>query len=347
MPKNKTLPKDFEALLKDGDIARLKKVFDKSSIDAVGGVFKQTALAFHNCPDELARWLVEQGANLSAPDSYGSTPLQSRSGHWQGRIESLIALGAKVNERSAKGTALHCAAGALHVANVQVLLAHGAEVDALDNHGMTPLECALQHVTNATLEEAAQVCALLLQSGAKKTPRMAEFVTRAGTNFEFHRANFNPETRQAASEALNHLYELFEVSPIEERKMHDGVSTIVAKASTWQKQHQELWELLIPGSGAAQTVQGEVIRISGKIARELDGNGGINWDARFKQMADAWLDHVRSGRSLPPDVLLEATELIDDIRGKGGDIERLCELSTIWVKLNPEPVTLLKPVYER
>ncbi|MBX9692214.1 MAG: hypothetical protein K2Z81_07520, partial [Cyanobacteria bacterium] len=188
---------------------------------------------------------------------------------------------------------------------------------------------------------------LLLQAGAKKTPRMQEFVTRAGTDFEFHRANFNPETRQATSDAMDHLYDLFNVTPVARRKMHDCVSPIVAKASTWQNRHEELWELLIPSSGAAQTVQGEVIRISGNIARELDGNGGINWDAQFKQMADAWLDHVRSGTPLPPDDLREATELIGDIKRKDGDIERLCELSTVWVELNPNPVKLLKPVYER
>ena len=36
---------------------------------------KQTAFAYDECPDELARWLVAEGADLSATDSWGNTPL--------------------------------------------------------------------------------------------------------------------------------------------------------------------------------------------------------------------------------------------------------------------------------
>ena len=83
--KKKQLPKDFEALLQKSDIAALKVLFEKYDVNARGGVFKQSALAFNQCPDNLAHWLVEQGADLAAIDSYGNTPLHSRSGHWQAR----------------------------------------------------------------------------------------------------------------------------------------------------------------------------------------------------------------------------------------------------------------------
>ena len=92
--KKKLLPKDFEALLEKRGLKELKALFDTYDVNARGGVFKQTALAFNQCPDELARWLVESGADLAAGDSYGDTPLHSRSGHWKGRIEVLLELGA-------------------------------------------------------------------------------------------------------------------------------------------------------------------------------------------------------------------------------------------------------------
>ena len=242
MAKNKTLPKDFEALLKEGNLEKLKAVFDKCSIDARGGYSKQTALAFSECPDQLAAWLVANGLSLSLADSYGETPLQARSGHWNGKIRGLLA---------------------------------------------------------------------------------------------------------ATTEALEHLYRLFDVTPVPRRNMHDGVSPIIARAKRWQDQHQELWELLVSGSGAAQTVQGEVIRISGRIAHEVEGNGGTNWDAQFKQMADAWLTHIKSGNQLSAAEIDEAAELIKEIKGRGGDMERLCELSTVWVALNPLPKVLPKPEYQR
>jgi len=66
--KKKTLPKDFEPMLERGSLAELKAVFDVCELDARGGYSKQTALAFDKCPDDLARWLVAQGADLSATD---------------------------------------------------------------------------------------------------------------------------------------------------------------------------------------------------------------------------------------------------------------------------------------
>lgn len=90
----KLLPKDFEDLLGKGDIAALKSVFESCELNARGGYAKQTALAFAACPDELARWLVAQGADLSAADSRGNTPLHTRSRSWRGRIEVLLELGA-------------------------------------------------------------------------------------------------------------------------------------------------------------------------------------------------------------------------------------------------------------
>ena len=52
--KRKTLPKDFEALLREGDIDALKAALSLCEPDARGGYSKQTALAFNawSCRDE-------------------------------------------------------------------------------------------------------------------------------------------------------------------------------------------------------------------------------------------------------------------------------------------------------
>ena len=61
MPKKrKTLPKDFDTLLKKGDVAELIAVFKVCELNAGGGYGKQTALAYHACPHELAQFLVEK-----------------------------------------------------------------------------------------------------------------------------------------------------------------------------------------------------------------------------------------------------------------------------------------------
>ena len=346
--KKKLLPKDIEALLKEADIPRLKALFDSIDVNARGGVFKQSALAFNECPDELARWLVTHGADLAAGDCYGDTPLHSRAGHWQGRIEILLELGADVHlGENQRGTPLHSAARCYNTHTAGLLIRHGARVDALNREGQTPLMYALQQCSNARIEGMARLAELLLSAGARRTDVMKAQVTRIGTDFEFHRANFNPDHLDATSAALEKLYATFDVPPVPRRIQYDGKSPIVAKATRWEDQHDELWQLLVPSSGAASTVQGEVIRISGRIHIEMESNGGINWDAAYKRMADALLEHLASGTSIGDPSLSEARELVSAVKRKAGDTGRLCELAVAWVARNPTPMKLAPPNYER
>lgn len=141
--KRTTLPKDFEELLAKADLPALKAVFEKCEFDARGGYSKQTALAYDSCPHELAVWLVEQGAGLEVTDTYGYTPLNSRSRSIHGNIKSLLVLGADVhNATPSVGTPLHSAADAHNVDNTALLLEHGASIDTLNKQGFTALEQA-------------------------------------------------------------------------------------------------------------------------------------------------------------------------------------------------------------
>lgn len=143
------------------------------------------------------------------------------------------------------------------------------------------------------------------------------------------------------------LHALFDVAPVPRRAMHDGTAPIVATGERRKDRFEELWDRLIPSRGAAATVQGEVVRLAGRIVRELDGNGRVNWDGPYRRMADAWLAHVGSARPLPAKALAEAARLIAEAKRRGGDVERLCALAVAWVALNPEPVALPTPDYER
>jgi hypothetical protein len=346
--KKKQLPKDFEALLAKGDLEELKSLFDTYDVNARGGVFKQTALAFHQCPDELARWLVARGADLTAGDNYGDTPLHSRARHWKGRVEVLLELGADVNHgENDRGTPLHAAAGSCNVAASGLLLQHGARVDALNREGQTPLAYALKRCSNAQIERMAALAELLLTAGARQTPEMGALVTRIGTNFEFHRSGFNRDTVDATSAGLDKLYVLFGVPPVLRRILHDGKSPIVARSARWDDQYQELWDLLVPSSGPAGTIQGEVVRIAGRICDELDRNGGINWDLAYRKMADAFLTHVASGVPLAEPLLAETRGLVADLKGKNGNPQRLREFAVTWVAENPTPLKLAPPDYNR
>src|SRR6188474_350237 len=147
--RKKTLPKNFELLLEKGTMAELKAVFDVCEIDARGGYSKQTALAFDKCPDDLARWLVAQGADLSATDTWGNTPLHNRARSRRSSIDVLLQLGADVNSVSSSiGTPLHAAADSHNADHARLLLQHRARVNERNRDQLTPLELALRGCNN-------------------------------------------------------------------------------------------------------------------------------------------------------------------------------------------------------
>ena len=47
---------------------------------------------------------------------------------------------------------------------------------------------------------------------------------------------------------------------------------------------QWVWENLVPRSGQADSVQGEVLRAIEKLAWEAQKNGNINWDVGFEKL---------------------------------------------------------------
>jgi hypothetical protein len=347
--KRKTLPKDFEELLAAGDLAALKAVYDTCELDARGGYAKQTALAYDLCPDALAQWLVARGADIGAVDAWGHTPLHSRARSWRSSIAVLLALGADVHAVHGNGTPLHSAADSQNAENGRLLLAHGARADAFNWEKLTPLEVALRGASNVILERLPAFVTVMLDGGASRTPAMKEFVEKLGQNFEFHRESFGSgENASRAVAALDFLYSTFDVSPVPRRRTHDGAAAIVVQATGWQDLHEELWSLLVTSRGPCQTMQGEAIRISGRIADEWERNGGTNWDRDYGQMANALAAHVQCGTPLEQPEVAEIEAISKALRkSAGAGKDRLMELAVAWVLKNPQPIPLKAPPYGR
>ena len=201
------------------------------------------------------------------------------------------------------------------------------------------------------IAQTAEIASMLLDAGAKKTSKMKERVEQIGKDFEFHRESIHPDYIEGADKGLAKLYELFDVKPVAKRITHDGVSPILVKEGSWEERYEELWSFLIPSSGAAKTVQGEVIRIPGRVRDELDRNGGVNWDRNYRKMLQAMPHYLSLGTPLSDNDLEETKQLISQIYGKdfndGLRLDRLCQLSIAWIKQNPEPLPLEEPSYKR
>jgi hypothetical protein len=351
MAKRKTLPKNFRELIEAKDITALKAVFDTREIAAYEGYNKENALHFYDVPEELVRWLVAQGLDVDTPDvTYHKTPLYKHAGVGGDVVGVLLELGADVHktDKYDGDTPLHRAADGCRVETVQTLLAHGADIHAQNERGQTPLACALSHCSNSEISDMAETAEILLAAGDKITDEMRESVKRIGTDFEFHRENFNKDYLAETEAGLNKLYSLFGVEPIARRVTHDGVSAIALPAGSWQEQHNALWEYLVPSQGAAKTVQGEVIRITGRVSDELYRNGGVNWDADYRKMLNALLVHFSSGTALSAEELAEAKATASGINADCDDgVDRLCKLAVKWVAQNPVPAALGEMNYQR
>lgn len=349
--KKKTLPKNFDELISKNDLENLKKVFDTCELDARGGYEKTTALSFLNIPDELVRWLVESGADIEAVDTYERTALHRHTMSRSGNITVFLELGANFKAVDKYGdTPLHFAAGnSFNITSVKRLVEYGADTNAINGNNQTPLERALSRANNMDIIHLEEISRILLQSTTVITQIMRDEITRIGENFEFYRESFNKEYLEETDKALLNLYEMYKVQPVKRRIMHDGVSPIIVGGTSWQKQFEELSEILIPSSGSAKTIQGEVVRIAGKVRDEIYRNGGGNWDNDFKKMLDAFILHLSSMNALSNKELEDSNILIKEIYKSGfaDDLNFLCEIATKWVLLNPTPISLNKPNYNR
>lgn len=52
----------------------------------------------------------------------------------------------------------------------------------------------------------------------------------------------------------------------------------------YQDEYRQLWKKLVPESGKAETLQGEAVRIIGRLASEYYRNGNMNWDSGYDAM---------------------------------------------------------------
>ncbi|MBF1214573.1 MAG: hypothetical protein HXM17_06705 [Fusobacterium periodonticum] len=151
-------------------------------------------------------------------------------------------------------------------------------------------------------------------------------------------------------EALNYLIKKFEVELPKKIERYNGKSKIKIKSTGWQNQHSELWEQLVPEIGVAETLQGEVIRLSGKIAYEIIDNGGLNWGKKYKELLRNLIKYLKMATPLSKDYLERAEEIEDDLDENinvvtDDEIELLMEYAVKWVQQNLTPISLGKVDY--
>lgn len=346
------------------EIDRCKAILSECELDATyAGSYKYTALHQTSLPLEIVEWLVERGADVNAPNTYG-TPLYEHAGMRNYEIcKFLIEHGADVEATNYEGqTPLFAAADMGDVAVVKLLLDNGADPNhhnrpVYDNQ--TPLLYMIRRMEPGGRDNSEVAKILIDACGGKEGipteewELAREYIRKKGEQHELARANYPEYSFEDSDAEMNRFYEVFEVEPAKPIIKHDGVSPIIVDMSLpIGKIHDELWDYLVPGAGKCKNVQGEVIRVTGRVADETYRNGGINWDSNYSKMLKALEKYFRMGTPLEDsdiEKVKNAALEIDSNKGCCSEeaVELLEEMAVKWVSLNSNPIPLGRASYKR
>jgi hypothetical protein len=119
------------------------------------------------------------------------------------------------------------------------------------------------------------------------------------------------------------------------------------KPYSWKQEQARLWEALVPANGQAATMQGEIIRIVGKLTDQAFRNGNLNWDAEHEKMwrfAGRCLDDQATFSEEDRALIKEKIEEIirdndtPDLRGDGCCYYIIGEKAVDWCLAHPVPI---------
>ena len=350
MPKlRKTLPKDFKEIVASGDAEEIKAALMKCQPDAYeDNAGKKSALMCADLPEEVIRWLVEEyGADVNYADVYGHTPLSEAAVRRPEKIDLLLSLGADINfQKDRYPTALIFAAMAYCPHGVRKLVESGADIHRTDGYsGFNALDEALIRCQNVDIPAMALIAGILLDAGMEVTEGRKRLVTQIGKNFEFYRGGFSSDYLPACDAGLSELYRLFGVPPVPHLKKYDGGEPISVKGRTWTQQYNELWDMLVPGSGKAAFVQGEAIRIIGRLSHEILDNGAMNWDGDFRAMRDSLAALLSEGSPADEKIIRQIRKISPDT--DENTFNAIAKAVVAWILANPVPKALGDVSYSR
>jgi hypothetical protein len=271
-------------------------------------------------------------------DRFGRTPLWDAAfGGDPAKVKSNLEAGANPNWGDNEGyTPLYIASqqGCLEV--VDLLLGNGADPNLVDCNGMGPLYVA-------TLEGSKV-------RGTDRHVAIVELLLRNGADPDYPNRWGVAPRRWANTDALQALFAKAQVQTGEARpktRRAEPPPRKVPKSDWWKAEHQRLWDELVPPRGAASTVQGEVIRIVGKLTREAYTNGNINWSEGHALLWQFIARTLDDAETFSPEERARITDWVraiirdherPDVSGDGSPYYRVGEKAVAWVLAHPEPI---------
>lgn len=214
-------------------------------------------------------------------------------------VELLLALGADVNVNPG-GTALHWAMANDHYEIASLLLDHKADCSLVDQHGNSVLFGAM----HKNIPDRFNMIRKMISQGANPQNKSRHGVSA----YAFAEEMGDQELlklfdNMEAGEAIDLSFQAPQKSKV--------LDNLPAEYD-WKSTYNALWDELVPPSGEAHSVQGELMRSIGKLGDEFFRNGNINWDhnkAFYMEMIDYLKKYLLDG-SIP----MEEKEISESLR---------------------------------
>ncbi len=196
----------------------------------------------------------------------GATALMSAAAN--GRVEAvklLLSLGADVNINPS-GTALHWALANEQYEIASLLLDHKMDCSAVDEHGNS----VLFKVMFSKVPNRIMMVKRMIELGANPHTKSKHGVSAYSIA---KRENDTEIINLFEGVSSNNALDLSFVPPITSNVLQN-----LPDKYDWKTVYQDLWDELVPPSGNASSLQGELLRTIGKLSDEFFRNGNINWD---------------------------------------------------------------------
>ncbi len=351
MRLRKTLPADIEQIIASGDVEAVARAVARCEIGAyLRGSAYEPRLMHFPASEEITDFLLARGEDINSRDRYQRTPIHARvRSRRLDQIPLLIARGGDINARDTSDqTALFGVVERFPVADVSQMIAWGADplvvADSRVYGKATLVESVVAWHNFLDTPRALAVIRLLLSVGAPVGERVStalRSMDRMRCTFITHGLPDHLSQSQVdeASAALSELCALFAVEQREaQRAPVVGERLTFDVGATPTQMFSRLWDQLVPDSGQCQTLQGEVIRLAGRVGHEVYDNGGIHWDRSFGKLLDQYLSVVRSGLPLPPASVARAEAAVASLKSRSMShqaVDDITELAVEWVRLNP------------
>lgn len=195
-----------------------------------------------------------------------ATALMAAAAH--GRVEAvklLLSLGADININT-NGTALHYALDNEEYEIALILLDHDIDCSLVNGNGNS----VLFKMVSSKRPDRITICKKMISLGANPHSKSKHGVSA----YSFAQTTEDTELIKlfdsiSSSDALDLSY----VAPTTSKVLQN-----LSDKYDWKTVYNDLWNELVPPSGNANSLQGELLRCIGKLSDEFFRNGNINWD---------------------------------------------------------------------